>query len=325
MSLRDAGELSLLENIRARFKTVRSSVITGIGDDCAVLMPGKGRLLATNDLMTEGIHFDLNYTTPYQLGFKLISVNVSDIYAMGGTPEHILLGLALSPKTSQEFLDELLDGIRSALKKYGAALVGGDISSSKGKTALSATVLGRAARPVLRAGARPGDAIHVTGKLGDSACGMAILKKLRRTVDLNRPVKGPVPWKTMKPLLERHLMPEVRKPGAIAQKATAMIDLSDGLFIDTWRLAKESSTGVRIYEDQLPLSSEMLTASAALGLDPLKLAVSGGEDYELLFTAPTKSMAKAKKIGEVTGKGLVFVRRDGSEAEITPQGYRHFR
>lgn len=324
MSLRDTGELSLVENIRDLFRTRRPSVITGIGDDCAVLSPQKGRLLATTDIMTEGVHFNLGQITPYQLGHKLVSVNVSDIYAMGGEPEHALLSLALPSSMEESFLNELLQGIKAALRQYRAALVGGDISSSRRNTTLAATVLGHAQKPVLRSGARPGDAVYVTGPLGDSACGFEILKRLNHPVNIDQPQKGPVPWKIMKPLLERHLMPLARKPGAIAKQATSMIDISDGLFIDLWRLASASRTGVRIYEDALPLSKEMLKAANALELDVLELATSGGEDYELLFTAPSNVRPRAHRIGEITRKDMVFVHTDGKTGTIEPSGYRHF-
>ena len=178
MKLSDIGELSLLKTIRRRFTVKSKDVIVGIGDDTAVIKPSGNNLLATTDMMVEGIHFDLNLITPYQLGFKLVSVNVSDIYAMGGRPQYLLLDIALNKNTEQSFVNRLFDGIRRAMKLYGVSLIGGDISSSRKDIVIAATLIGDAKKHIRRSGAKPGDRIYVTGNLGDSACGLEILKKL---------------------------------------------------------------------------------------------------------------------------------------------------
>jgi thiamine-monophosphate kinase len=338
MRLREVGELPLLEKIRARFPEDSSRILTGIGDDTAVLRTGPGKTLATTDMMVEGVHFDLSRSTPRQLGEKLVSVNVSDIYAMGGTPRFALLAIAAPPDTEVSFVDELLRGVKTALRSYRAHLVGGDVSSSPGEIVLSATLLGTAATPVTRAGARPGDLVCVSGPLGDAACGLAILKRLKKPVDFRKGVRGPgspLPWKVMRPLLKRHLLPEARKPGPLVRRATAMIDISDGLLLDLSRLLKESRVGARIEERRLPLSKEMKTAAGNLKLDPLRLALSGGEDYELLFTLPRGTAGRLDKlwrgdgtavIGEVTKKrGITLLRTDGSTVSAKPEGYSHFR
>jgi thiamine-monophosphate kinase len=324
MKLGRAGELPLIEGIRTRFAPASRSILTGIGDDCAVLRPGAGRMVVTTDLMAEGVHFDPAYTTPRQLGHKLISVNVSDVYAMGGSPAHVLLSLALPARSDTRFLDGLLDGVHEALSLYRASLVGGDISSSGDGAVLNATVIGYARRPVLRSGARPGDRIYVTGPLGDAAAGLELLKRIGKPVDLGRPRQRPLKWSIMEPLLHRHLMPVVRAPGAIAARATAMIDISDGLSLDLWRLAEESGVGARIYEERLPLSDAMRQAAARLCLDPLELALAGGEDYELLFTAPRRVRVRGVCIGEVVAGGLTLVHPDGTTEPLRPRGYLHF-
>jgi thiamine-monophosphate kinase len=324
MRLSQAGELSLLEKIRDGFPDRARAVITGIGDDSAVLRSGPGKLLATSDMMVEGVHFDLGLITPRQLGFKLISANVSDIYAMGGRPRFALLDIAATGDTGTDFIDGLLSGVKEALGLYGVSLVGGDVSSSGAGMALSATLLGFADRPVRRSGARPGDMIYVTGSLGESACGLGLLRSIGRPVDLEKGRNKPLGWDVMRPLLKRHLMPEARRPGALSKHATSMIDLSDGLFLDLTRLCAESGVGARIYEDRIPVSEETRAAAESMGLEPMRLATAGGEDYELLFTAPTGRKLKAACIGEVTRGGLVFVDKRGVEAPLRPEGYRHF-
>jgi thiamine-monophosphate kinase len=167
MRLSQVGELALLEKIRARFSKKSRAVLTGIGDDAAILRIEPGELLATSDMMVEGVHFDRALITPFQLGFKLVSVNVSDIYAMGGKPRFVLLDVAAPDETGTGFIDGLLDGVASANERYGMSLVGGDVSSSMDGVVLSATVLGKGDRSVKRSGAKPGDGIYVTGNLGD--------------------------------------------------------------------------------------------------------------------------------------------------------------
>jgi thiamine-monophosphate kinase len=322
--LSDIGELKLLDGIRSRFLKKSRAVLTGIGDDAAVLKPGKGKLLVTTDFMLEDVHFDLNLITPFQLGFKLVSINVSDIYAMCGKPRFLLLGIAAPSETKKSFLDGLLEGVEAALGHYGALLVGGDVSMSPRKLAFSATVIGLSERPVKRSKAKPGDIIYVTGNLGDSACGLELLRRIGRPVELDRPLKKPLAWGVMEPLLRRHLMPEARRPGAVANRATSMIDVSDGLLIDLGRLCTESKVGARIYEDKIPVSEQARAAASYMGLDPMRLAVSGGEDYELLFTALPPRRAKAICIGEVTEKGMVIVDTLGQKRTARPEGYTHF-
>jgi thiamine-monophosphate kinase len=321
--LSDIGELKLLDGIRSRFSKKSRYVLKGIGDDAAVLSFGKGKVLATTDFMFEDVHFDLNLITPYQLGFKLVSVNVSDIYAMGGRPRFMLLGIAASPGTKETFLNRLLDGVAKALKEYDVSLVGGDISSGR-KLVLSATILGEAEKPVTRSGARIGEMIYVTGTLGDSACGLGLLKRIWKPVDLNRPRNKPIKWSIMKSLLRRHLMPEARRPGTFIRHATSMIDVSDGLLLDLSRICLESGVGARIYENKIPISVQMKKAADFLGFDALSFALKGGEDYELLFTAPALRKVDATCIGEVTEKGIVMVDSIGEENPVSPEGYRHF-
>jgi thiamine-monophosphate kinase len=325
MRLARVGELALLQRVRAAFHEKSRDVVAGIGDDAAVLRFTGKNLLATSDMMLEGVHFDLRLVTPFQLGFKVVSVNVSDIYAMGGKPSFALLDIAAPGDTDDSLLEGLFEGVRAGARSYGVFVVGGDISSSIKGLVLSASILGHAARPVLRSGARPGDKLYVTGSLGQSACGLELLRRIGRPVELGRPLNRPLKWAVMGPLLKKHLMPEAREPSGVLKAATSMIDLSDGLLMDLTRLCDESRVGARLYISRLPVSGETKAAAAFLGLDPYRLAVSGGEDYELLFTAPPRRMVKAHLIGEITASGRFVVDEHGAEGPMEPKGYEHFR
>lgn len=324
MNLSQAGELTLLGILRKRFGKISRGVPVGIGDDAAVVRAGKNVLLTT-DMMVEGVHFDLSWITPFQLGFKLVSVNISDIFAMGGKPRAILLNFSAQKRSPREFFDRFFDGIEAALKTYGVSLIGGDISAAD-RVMLSITAIGTGKKVLKRSGARVGDRIYVTGSLGDSACGLAMLKNMRTTIDFARPTKKglPVTWDIAVPLLRRHLMPIARDPGRIAGTATAMIDISDGLLIDLSRLCKESNVGARIRAADIPVSQELTTTAATLGLSALDLALNGGEDYELLFTAPATARIKAFCIGEVTRSGFSVVNEQGKRIKVSARGYQHF-
>lgn len=326
MKLSLTGELALLEKIRKKLSKKSKAVLTGIGDDAAVLKPHTRNLVASTDMMLEGVHFDLRLITPRQLGFKLISVNVSDIYAMGGEPAFVLLGVAVSGDTEEKFVDNFLHGVEEACKKYKVSVVGGDVSSSKKGMAFSATLMGRVEKPVMRSGAKAGHGIYVTGTLGDSACGLELLKRIGHAIDFESPVKMPLEWRTMEPLLRRHLIPLARRPGAWSKSAEALIDLSDGLLIDLTRLCSESKVGAKIFAERVPLSKEMIAVSMAMGRDPIGFALSGGEDYEMLFTSLSKGNIKgATRIGEVTRSGMSIIGKDGKERPFGPEGYQHFR
>jgi thiamine-monophosphate kinase len=366
MKLRSLGELKLLKEIRKRFNPVSqqkgSDVIVGIGDDAAVFSCPENKILVTTDMMNEGIHFDLSYTSPYQLGFKLVSVNVSDIYAMGGTPRFVFLDTAMSEDTDEEFFMDFFDGVSSALDKYSLKLLGGDISSVINEMSFSATVVGFTETFITRAGAMPGDKIYITGTLGDSASGLEILKRLdpagreiiknynfmtakdilKHPKSLSLSVSSElkqIDFAMAEPLIRRHLIPDARHPGSIADNATSMIDLSDGLFIDLNRICDESNVGARVYLSKIPLSSEMKQSAEIMGLDPYCLAASGGEDYELLFTLPSETIKATEFnlesltgsdlpaitcIGEVVCKDRIFIAQDGSESELRAEGYQHF-
>jgi len=341
MRLAEIGELPLIELIRRRFGQRSKGVIAGIGDDAAVIESNDNNLLITTDMMLEGIHFDLSFTTPYHIGYKLVSINVSDIFAMGGIPKYLLLNIALNKNIDKSFVDGFFDGVHDAAKLYRVSLIGGDMSSSKKGIAVAASLIGYSKKQIMRSGAKPGDKIYVTGNLGDSACGLEILKTAvsPKPSAISKGLKAEsypltakykqkgLTWNIISPLIQRHLMPVARNPKSFAGYATAMIDISDGLFIDLTRLCNESKVGAKIYAEQIPISPQMKKASSIVGMDSLKLAASGGEDYELLFTAhsyPPAGGVKITCIGEITKKDRVVIDEKGRETKLKTEGYQHF-
>lgn len=336
MNLRRAGESALIDYIRGRFSSAASSrsgataarLLTGIGDDCAVIQPRRGyRLEVSTDVMMEGIHFDLSFISPRQLGAKLVTVNVSDVLAMGARPRYLLMTLALPAETSLSFVRQFFDGVDEALKRYGVTLCGGDLSASRGGIALGATVLGEARRSILRSTARAGDEIFVTCSPGESAMGLSLLQRMKAE-GRRRPLARELPTRVFQHLVQRHLEPMLQPPSkAVVQRATAMMDLSDGLLIDLWRMCLQSGTGAELYEESIVLCDELRAAAAFLGVDSLLSALHGGEDYGLLFCAPAGALRSSKgyrRIGTMKTDGFFMVAVDGSRRELSPQGYVHF-
>jgi thiamine-monophosphate kinase len=306
-------------------------------------------------MMNYGIHFDLSFTSPFHLGFKLVSVNVSDIFAMGCKPKYLFLNIAMKKDEDENTFWKMYEGIFSAMNIYGVSLVGGDLCAAKNDMVLSATIIGAGDNILTRSGASVGDKIYVTGTTGDSACGLEILKRLtdksketiknleywsnsRKNIEAleywSNKSKNTIDWNIAEPLLMRHLMPVARDSAEIAKHATSMIDVSDGLFIDLSRICDESNVGARVYLDRIPISEHVKSATEIMGLNPLGLATSGGEDYELLFTAspennlksqiPNLKSQKITCIGEIIEKDRVVIDKTGMEFPMKADGYRHF-
>jgi thiamine-monophosphate kinase len=354
--LAQKGELKLLKKVRDRFRTCsdKERIIVGIGDDAAVIAPSDKKIVVTTDMMNEGVHFDLGFTSAVQLGFKLISVNVSDVMSMGCAPKFIFLDLGFTREADEELFDGIYDGIDQALGYYGGDLLGGDLCSSRGDTILVATVIGEGDKVVYRKGAAPGDGIYVTSSTGDSGCGLRILKWLdaasrERVKGLpvfcgpedmcKEPLRlvtpdGPaeLAWDQGIRLIMRHLAPLARDSRDIAPHATAMLDISDGLFLDLGRMCDESGVGAVLYSGRIPVSDELAYVSGRLGMDAFQLAVSGGEDYELLFAARDFPLdaynashdIKVSRIGEITEAERSLVDEKGGRSPLTAAGYEHF-
>lgn len=335
MKLYQIGELKLIEKIRKKFSKPHQDLIVGIGDDSAVIKINKKNILITSDMLVEGVHFDLSYTTPFQIGFKLLTVNVSDIYAMGGEPTNFLINISLKKNLEESFLKDFFNGIQKAMKHYNISLIGGDISSTLKEISVSATMLGSGDKIIKRSGAKIGDKIYVSGNLGDSICGFKILKILKKPVldsngKINNTYKNLIRTRfsninlhDLEYLVCRHLMPVANKIESDLDKITSMIDISDGLLIDLTRLCDESKTGARIFKERIPLSNELLRVSKHLRISAIDMALSGGEDYRLLFTSPYEMNAYC--IGEIIRSGREIVDEHGNKSKFSKEGYEHFK
>ncbi len=335
MRVSELGEIHLVERLRALARQRDDILHIGIGDDCAVIRRPEGWVwLLTTDCLIEDIHFRLRYTSLEDLGAKAVAVNVSDVAAMGGRPRFALLTLGLSEATAVEDADALYRGVRRSCDHYGVSLVGGDTTRAP-RMLLSIVLIGEQEEDsvVSRSGARPGDEIYVTGTLGDAVMGFALLEE-GQTPETASP---DVQW-----LLHRHLAPQPRlRAGrriAEAGLATAMIDISDGLATDLKRLCTASAVGAHIHLQRLPRSSPLKAVAPERGLDPLEVALTGGEDYELLFAVPPgKGAALAPAlltsgpvithIGTITtaGEGIVVQEPDGRVRPLAEEGFNHFR
>jgi len=314
-----------------------AGVRTGIGDDTAVLLLESGALLlATTDLLLEDVHFRRAWASPYDVGWKAMAVNLSDIAAMGGTPRWALVAAAVPASATVEEVDAFYSGLRDAATPSSVAIVGGDTSASPDRWMINVTVLGvHMGTPKLRSDARPGDAVVVTGTLGRSAAGLALLETGGATPPgLSVPARAELTGAHLRPVAR---LAEGRWLGG--QPAVhAMMDMSDGLATDLGHICRESGVGARIMVDTLPIPPAARDAASALGRDPLEWATVGGEDYELLFTCePGVVNILAGGLRRATGTGITVIGRiEQSEATVTyvdahgglvslGSGYQHFR
>lgn len=346
MKLSSLGEFGLIHAIQKLSPARSSGTVIGIGDDAAVLKISPAKLLlATTDMLVEDVHFDLSTTDYYSLGWKSAAVNLSDIAAMGGVPRYCLISLAIPQSTPVKAVMEFYRGFNALLRIHKTALAGGDTSSSRRGLVISVTVLGEANKRtvVARTGAKRGDRIFVTGTLGDSGAGLEILKAgvrgqgergkedKRGTRDEGRKTKD------VKSLIQKHLRPSPRvewgRKIALAGCASSMIDVSDGLSSDLSHLCTESGCGALLVADRIPFSPALLGSAGRLRKPLLHYALSGGEDYEILFTvtpARMKSLAALRipvtEIGTVTeGNAMRLVNATGRKVPLQPTGYNHFK
>jgi thiamine-monophosphate kinase len=325
VNVKDLGEFGLIARISDRVGP-GPGVEIGIGDDAAATRPCEGKwTLTASDMLVEGVHFDLSLCDPFSLGRKSLSVNLSDIAAMGGEPRHFLLSIAIPPYISVEFLDDFMRGMLGRAEEFGVSLIGGDTCSSKGGLVISLTIIGEQLPEMIirRAGAMPGDIVFVTGYLGDSALGLDLLKK----------------GDTGNIATKKHLdpFPRVREGIALAESGipTSMIDISDGLLADLGHILECSGMGARIDLEKIPLSSFFLEKCRPLSDRSYSLALAGGEDYELLFTAPHSGKNRigaisahygipVTAIGEITVDRVLTVIYGGAPYEISGRGFNHF-
>lgn len=332
------GEFGLIDHLTKDIKLKQTSSIKGVGDDAAVLDFKDKKILISTDLLLENIHFNLTYTPLKHLGYKAIQVNLSDIYAMNGTPTQVTVSLGLSNKFTLEAVEEIYAGIYLACKKYGIDLVGGDTSSSKQGLIISVTSIGQADEKDIcyRNGAQEGDLICVSGDLGAAYIGLQLLEREKLIYIENPNIQPDLEGKDY--IIERQLKPEARKDivellKELKIKPTAMIDISDGLASDILHICKQSDKGCNLYEEKIPLDPMTFDTAREFGIDPTTCALNGGEDYELLFTVSQndyntiKNSADISIIGHITepAAGYNLISKSGNVHPLKAQGWNAFR
>lgn len=332
------GEFGLIDHISKNFSLRHKSSMIGIGDDAAVIMAGEQCQLVTSDMLVEGIHFDLTYHPLQHLGYKAVAVNVSDIAAMNGVPQQIVVNIGLSNRFSVEAVDVLYEGIRFACDDYDVDLVGGDTTSSRSGLVLSVTAIGNVPPKglTLRSTAQLNDIVCVTGDLGAAFLGLQVLEREKQEY-LGNP--------EMQPTLEKYeyIVRRQLKPGArtdiihelrdLQIVPTAMIDISDGLASELMHICKQSEVGVNIYEDKIPIDQRAFDTALEFKIDPITCALNGGEDYELLFTIRQEDFKNLEHhpdihfIGYVQEKekGINLITRGEQVVPIQAQGWSHFK
>ena len=350
MEISELGEFGLIRRLTEDLKIENPGTLKGVGDDCAVLSPTEGtQTLVTTDLLMEGVHFDLTYVPLKHLGYKAVMVNLSDIYAMNGTPRQITVSLAVSKKFTVEDIEQLYDGMKLACEKHHVDIVGGDTTSSMTGLAISITAVGEALPKdiVYRNGAKETDLICVSGNLGASYMGLQLLER-ERAVYLSQVDKSgekktsnsstvndfQPDFSGYEYLLERQLKPEARRDiiEALAKAnihPTSMMDISDGLSSELMHICSQSKVGCRVYEDRIPLDYQTAAMAEEMNMNVTTCALNGGEDYELLFTIPLSDndainkIEDVKVIGYITKENLgkYLICRDGSEFELKAQGW----
>ena len=333
--LSDLGEFEVIDRITKDFTIKNSSTIQGIGDDSAILEFGNQQVLVSSDILVEGVHFNLSYVPLKHLGYKSVVSNLSDIYSMNAQCTQITVNIAVSNRFTLESIEELYFGINAACKKYGVDLVGGDTTSSSKGLIISITAIGLQKEKLIvkRSGAKLNDLVVVTGDIGSAYLGLQVLEREREVFKVN-PKNQPDLTK-YKYLIQRQLKPEARKDivdyfTKIKLIPTSMIDISDGLSSELIHISKKSNVGFDIYEDKIPVSDEMVLCSDEFRLNSTTVALSGGEDYELLFTINQKEYKKLKDnpdfsiIGYVTeiGQGVNLVSKLNQKVPIISQGWK---
>jgi thiamine-monophosphate kinase len=335
--LSSLGEFGLIDHIASAVELKNSESVKGIGDDAAVIDNGNEMTVVTTDMLVEGVHFDLTFQPLKHLGYKAVSVNLSDIYAMNAIPKQIVVGIAISNRFSLEAIEELYEGIQLACEKYSVDLVGGDTTSSTVGLVISVTAIGKAKKEdlVYRNGAGVGDLICVSGDLGGAYVGLQLLEREKK-IFLENPKIQP-DLSNADYILERQLKPEPRKDiidklKQVGVLPTAMIDISDGLSSEVMHLCKQSGTGCTLYEDKFPIDPQTFEKAREFNLDPTVCALSGGEDYELLFTIKQTDYEKMRMhvdisiVGHMVAKeeGLHLVDKSGNQVKLQAQGWKAF-
>lgn len=331
------GEFGLIEYLTSQVELKQKSSTLGIGDDAAIIHHEDPTVITT-DMLVEGVHFDLSYVPLKHLGYKAVMVNLSDVYAMNAIASQITVSIAISSRFPVEAVKELYDGIQLACKSYDVDLIGGDTTSSTSGLIISVTAIGhqKEEKIIKRSGASDGDLLVVSGDIGAAYMGLQILEREKAVYKANPNNQPDI--EAYSYLLERQLKPEARKDIAelleqLEVTPTSMIDISDGLSSEIIHICKNSKVGMKIYEDKLPLDPTVITACEEFNLDSTTIALSGGEDYELLFTVKQEDFPKIKAnpslsiIGHVVpqNEGIHLITRSGEQIAIKAMGWNSFK
>jgi len=321
------GEFGLIEHLTRNNDTLQAGTLLSIGDDAAVIDQFGRQMVVSNDLLIEGVHFDLMYTPLKHLGYKAVVVNLSDIYAMMATPTHITLGIGISNRFSVEALEEFYEGVYAACRKYNVDLIGGDTSTSLKGFVISVTAIGEVApdKYVTRSGAKVNDLICVTGDLGGAYLGLQLLEREKKIFLENNGVQPDLQGQDY--LIGRILKPEARQDVVEWLQEhnitpTSMIDISDGLSSELLHICKSSEVGCVLYEDKIPVSEEAKVIGMQFNIPTVTCALSGGEDYELLFTVKQEDYEKVARSTNITVIGYITDKQEGANM-VTPSGKKH--
>jgi thiamine-monophosphate kinase len=336
-SIEELGEFALIDHLTGQFTSLRRETLKAIGDDAALIDMGNQKTVVSTDMLVEGIHFNLSYMPMRHLGYKSVVVNLSDICAMNARPTHITVSISVSNRFSLEALETFYQGVHDACAQYKVDLVGGDTTASLKGMTISVTAIGSVSedRVTFRSGAQENDLVVVSGDLGAAYLGFQVLERERQVFEVNpkhRPDLEPYHY-----IVQRQLKPEARLDvvellEALEVIPTSMIDISDGLSSEALHLCKQSELGIALYEDKLPIDPTVISGCDEFNLNPTLAVLSGGEDYELLFTIKQDDFLKIKGnpnltvIGHMTEKvaGAQLVLRSGELAEIKAQGWTSF-
>lgn len=336
--INDLGEFGLIDHLTRNIELQNVSSVLGVGDDAAVIDHFGKQTVVSTDLLLEGVHFDLAYTPLRHLGYKSVIVNLSDIYAMNATPTQITVSVAFSNRFSLEALDEFYEGVYAACERYGVDLVGGDTSTSQKGFVISVTAIGEVTPDtyVKRSTAQKGDLLCCSGDLGAAYVGLLFLEREKRIYLENPKIQPDLEGESY--VIGRLLKPEARKEiiEFFAEnniRPTSMMDISDGLSSEILHICQDSNLGCRLYEDKIPIAEEMKRAAFKFEIDPTACALSGGEDYELLFTLPQSEYEKLvlneqiSVIGYMTdaAEGAKIITKGGGLHNITAQGWNAFK
>ena len=332
----ELGEFGLIDHLTKDFTVTNKNTLRGVGDDAAVVTAGReDAVVVTTDSLLEGVDFDLTYFPLKHLGYKAVTVGVSDILAMNALPEQVMISIGVSSKLPVEALDDLYEGIKFACDELGVDMVGGDTTASMTGLVINITTIGRAKRKAItyRSGAQFNDLICITGNLGAAYMGLHLLEREKRVL---KDVQNPEPqFSGYEYLLQRYLKPRARKDiiEALAEEKivpTSMIDISDGLASEVLQICKASKCGARIYLDRIPIAKQTSALAEEMHADPVVAALNGGNDYELMFTVPLAMQEQVMRLGlvDVVGHitrestGAYLVTPDGSDIKLRAQGFK---